>query len=109
MSDLSTWLSGISADYGVNPVVFGVLYFGAMPVFLGVAAWLAKRARMGRPVLLQAGLLLFLAIQPYLYVALFGENLPRWVYGAIVVLVALAVWSTVRTIRKKKTAPRART
>jgi hypothetical protein len=104
MSGFADWLTDISATYSVNPVLFGILYFGAMPIFVAVAAWLARRARARKPILLQAALLLFLAIQPYLYVAVFGENLPGWVYGAIVALIGLAIWSTISTIRKKQKA-----
>jgi hypothetical protein len=98
----SDWFFGLSENYGVNPWVFGVLYIGGIPVFLGVAAWMASRARGKKPVLLQASLLIFLAILPYLYVAIFGENLPLWVYGAIAAMIGFGVWSTVRKVQKQK-------
>lgn len=92
----------LSATYNVNPVVFGILYVGGIPLFLGVAAWLANRARLKKSVTVQALLLLYLAIQPYLYVAVFGENLPVWVYGAIVALIGFGIWSTWKQVQKKK-------
>ena len=92
----------LSATYNVNPVFFGILYVGGIPLFLAVAGWLANRARQKKSVTVQALLLLYLAIQPYLYVAVFGENLPSWVYGAILVLIALGVWTTWRQVEKKK-------
>ncbi|NNU16189.1 hypothetical protein HK107_07635 [Parvularcula sp. ZS-1/3] len=92
----------LSATYNVNPVIFGILYIGGIPLFLGVAGWLAARAKAKKSVTVQALLLLFLAIQPYLYVALFGENLPVWVYGVIAVMVAFGGWSTWRSVEKKK-------
>lgn len=92
----------LSATYNVNPIIFGVLYVGGIPLFLGVAAWLANRARQRKSITVQALLLLFLAIQPYLYVALFGENLPVWVYGAIVALIGFGAWSTWNQVQKKK-------
>jgi hypothetical protein len=102
MDGLSDWFFSLSENYSVNPYIFGVLYIGGIPVFLGVAAWMAKRAREKKPVLVQAGLLTFLAILPYLYVAVFGENLPVWVYGAIVAMIGFGVWSTVKKVRKQK-------
>lgn len=92
----------LSTTYNVNPIIFGVLYVGGIPLFLGVAGWLANRARQKKSITVQALLLLFLAIQPYLYVALFGENLPTWVYGAIVALVGFGIWSTWKQVQKKK-------
>ncbi|MEO1043750.1 MAG: hypothetical protein AAFX52_15825, partial [Pseudomonadota bacterium] len=92
----------LSATYNVNPVIFGILYVGGIPLFLGTGAWLANRARQKKPITVQALLLLYLAIQPYLYVALFGENLPTWVYIAIVALIGAGIWSTISSVRKKK-------
>ena len=92
----------LSATYNVNPVLFGILYVGGIPLFLAVAGWLANRARQRKSVTVQALLLLYLAIQPYLYVAVFGENLPSWVYGAILALIGLGFWTTWRQVQKKK-------
>lgn len=102
MEGLGEWFFGLSENYSVNPWIFGILYVGGIPVFFAVLAWLAKRAKDKKPVTVQALLLLYLAIQPYLYVAVFGENLPAWVYGAIGVLIALGVWSTYNSVQKKK-------
>ncbi|MCQ8184430.1 hypothetical protein [Parvularcula maris] len=102
MESLGEWFFSLSENYSVNPWIFGILYIGGIPVFLGVAAWMAKRARQKKPVLLQAGLLIFLAILPYLYVAIFGENLPVWVYAAIAAMIGFGVWSTVKKVRKQK-------
>ncbi|MEM6746900.1 MAG: hypothetical protein AAF608_05720 [Pseudomonadota bacterium] len=92
----------LSATYNVNPVIFGILYVGGIPLFVGAGAWLANRARQKKPITVQALLLLYLAIQPYLYVAIFGENLPSWVYVVIVAMIGVGVWSTVSSVRKKK-------
>jgi len=92
----------LSATYNVNPVVFGILYVGGIPLFLAAGAWLANRARQKKPIAVQAMLLLYLAVQPYLYVAIFGENLPSWVYVVILAMIGVGVWSTISSVRKKK-------
>lgn len=102
MESIGEWFFSLSENYNVNPWVFGILYVGGIPVFLGVAGWTAKRAKKKRPVLLQAGLLIFLAVLPYLYVALFGENLPLWVYAAIVIMIGFGVYSVAAKIKKQK-------
>jgi hypothetical protein len=102
MEGFQNWLVSLSADYSVDPWIFGILYIGGIPLFFLVVGWLAKRAKDGKSVALQALLLLYLAIQPYLYVALFGENLPGWVYAALGALVLLGAWQTYGTVQKRK-------
>lgn len=102
MEGLAGWFFGLSENYSVNPWVFGVLYIGGIPLFFAVLGWLAKRAKEKKAITVQALLLVYLAIQPYLYVAVFGENLPQWVYAIIVAMVAYGGWSTYSTVRKRK-------
>lgn len=102
MQALADQIAQLSARYNVDPIIFGILYVGGIPIFLAVVGWLAARARHGKSVVPQGLLLLYLAIQPYLYVAVFGENLPRWVYGVIAAMIALGAWQTTRTISKRK-------
>ncbi|MEM9809941.1 MAG: hypothetical protein AAF788_01835 [Pseudomonadota bacterium] len=101
-SNIGETVAQLSETYSVNPVIFGVLYVGGIPLFLGVLGWLANRARQKKSVTVQAMLLLYLAVQPYLYVAIFGENLPSWVYIVIVALIGYGIYSTVKTVRKRK-------
>ncbi len=85
----------LSDQYGVNPVVFGVLYFGSMPLFALSVAWWWRQARRGAPTLLPALTTGLLFIGAYLYVLVAGHNLPIWVYGfmaAMLVLGGLSTW-----------------
>ena len=102
MEAISEWFFGLSENYGVNPWIFGILYVGGIPLFLGVTAWLVKRLREKKGIAVQAILAGYLAIQPYLYVAIVGENIPLWVWAFIGVMVAFGIWSTLSTIRKRK-------
>lgn len=102
MEAISAWFFGLSENYGVNPWIFGTLYVGGIPLFLGVTAWLAVRLRKGKGIALQTVLAGFLAIQPYLYVAIVGENIPLWVWALIAVMIGVGVWSTLNTVRKRK-------
>jgi hypothetical protein len=38
---------------------------------------------------------------PFLYVLVFGRNLPWWVYGVIAILLGQGVYSLIRRLRKK--------
>lgn len=93
------WLIHISQTlsdrYGVNPAVFGVLYFGSMPLFALSVSWWWRQARRGAPTLLPAFTTGLLFIGAYLYVLVAGRNLPGWVYGfmaAMLILGGLSTW-----------------
>lgn len=102
MDGISAWFFGLSAAYGVNPWVFGILYVGGIPLFLADTAWIVRRLRRGRSIAFQALIAGYLAVQPYLYVALVGDNIPRWVWGVIGALIAIGIWSTWSKISKAK-------
>ena len=97
---LRDWFLGLGAQYGVDPLVFGAIYVGAIPLFFLSLAWLGRNVRSKKsPVLpiLAAGACF---VSAYVYLILAGENVPTWVYGFVALLVAFGAWSTVRSIRK---------
>lgn len=79
----------LSDRYGVNPVVFGALYFGSMPLFALSVAWWWRQARRGAPTLLPAFTTGLLFIGAYLYVLVAGHNLLLWVYGSMATMLVL--------------------
>jgi hypothetical protein len=103
---LSDWVSTtagtLSRQYGVNPVVFGVLYFGTMPLFALSLAWWLGRWRRGASTLVPAFTTGLLFVGAYLYVLVAGRNLPLWVYvfmGAMLLLGAGTTWRQVQARR----------
>ena len=95
------WFLGLGRDYGVDPLIFGSIYVGAIPLFTLSLAWLVRRLRARRPIvapLLASGLFF---VSAYLYLAIAGRNLPSWVYVMIAALLALGGWSAVRGVRRK--------
>ena len=93
------WFLGLGADYGVDPLVFGAIYVGAIPLFFLSLGWLGRNVRAGKsPTLpvLAAGLCF---VSAYLYLIVAGRNVPAWVYAFVAVLVAFGAWSTVRSVR----------
>lgn len=100
-SDIEGWFLGLGRRYGVNPVIFGAIYVGAIPFFSLSIAWLIRNLRRGRPVvppLLFAG---FFFVSAYLYLLVAGQNIPVWVYIFIAGMLAFGVWSTVRKVRRQ--------
>lgn len=97
---LRDWFLGLGAQYGVDPLVFGAIYVGAIPLFFLSLAWLGRAVRAKKsPVLpiLAAGACF---VSAYVYLILAGENVPAWVYGFVALLVAFGAWSTIRSIRR---------
>ena len=101
------WFFGLGAQYGVNPLVFGAIYVGAIPFFTGSVAWLVRNARAGRSVVGPALAAGFFFVSAYLYLIVVGRNVPVWVYAFVALLVAGGAWSTVRNVRAKVAAARA--
>ncbi|MFA6082527.1 MAG: hypothetical protein WC773_03915 [Patescibacteria group bacterium] len=96
-------------QYHVNPIIFIVIY-----VVTYIPCWLIvfKIVKMFKHknteslyfyILLELALLLM----PYLYVLLFGRNLPIWAYLLLFVLIIMSVNSTyrycVKLLKNKKT------
>ena len=95
------WVMGLGAQYGVNPLIFGALYVGAIPFFLLFTGVAVKRLRAGRPAVLPilgAGLCFIAA---YLYLAVVGRGIPIWVWGFLGVIVAYGAWSAIRGFRAR--------
>jgi hypothetical protein len=99
--------------YHVNPVVFLILYVVPAPLwYYTVFRTIREIARKNTSkAMLWGTICLVVTVQPYLYVLIFGRNMPWWIYIIIGVLVAQGVFTLVRRLVKKpapeKTAEKA--
>jgi hypothetical protein len=89
--------------YNVNPVVFLILYvvpgpFWYYTVFRTIRAIAKKNTR---ELMLWAMICLVLTVEPYLYVLIFGRNMPWWIYIIIGLLVAQGLFMLGRKLLKK--------
>lgn len=98
---LDGWLKATQAQYTVNPVVFLVLTTACAPFFYfsiyKLIRALAKKD--ANRILVWSSVFLCATILPYLYVLLFGRNMPWWIYLVFGVLIAQGVFSLVRKLR----------
>ena len=101
---LTTTTTTLSEHYGVNPVVFGVLYFGSMPLFALSVGWWWRSARQGRSTPLPALTTGLLFVGAYLYVLVAGRNLPLWVYFFMAAMLILGSVTTWRSFRRRSAA-----
>ncbi len=100
-SDIGGWFFGLGRRYGVDPLIFGAIYVGAIPFFSLSIAWLIRNLRSRRPLiapLMSAG---FFFVSAYLYLLIAGKNIPVWVYAFVVAMLTLGAWSTVRKVRAR--------
>ncbi|WP_022836865.1 dihydrolipoyl dehydrogenase family protein [Salisaeta longa] len=104
VQSFTQWFMGLGAQYGVDPIVFGAIYVGAIPFFSASVAWLIRNVRRGRSVaapVLSAG---FFLVSAYLYLFAVGENLPLWVYLFVLGMVGYGALATVQKVRNNTPA-----
>ncbi|RMF63040.1 MAG: hypothetical protein D6746_03350 [Bacteroidetes bacterium] len=92
---------GLGARYGVNPLIFGAIYVGAIPFFTLAVARIVQNYRRGRSIVGPALAAAFFFVSAYLYLLVAGRNIPLWVYGVLVAMIAGGVYSTLQKIRRK--------
>ncbi len=100
-ADVGIWFLGLGRRYGVDPLIFGTLYIGAIPFFSLSIAWLIRNLRRGRSIVLPLLAAGFCFVSAYLYLLVAGKNIPIWVYLFLVWMLAFGVWSTVRKVKSQ--------
>ncbi|MEM1220674.1 MAG: hypothetical protein AAGH79_17260 [Bacteroidota bacterium] len=97
------WMYSFGAQYGVDPLIFALLYFGTIPFNIFALFWLGQRLRKRRSPIAPLLLLFFSWVGTYVYLFSVGQNIPTWVY-TIVILMMLgsAVYTTKRIQRLRQ-------
>lgn len=98
---IQNWFFGLGENYGVNPLIFGAIYVGAIPFFSLSIGWLIRNYRTGKSIVLPAFLAMFFFISAYIYLIFAGKHVPFWVYGAVVAMILFGAYSTFKKIRKQ--------
>lgn len=101
---LKSWFAQIHHDYGVNPVIFAIIYFaGVVPFWLSIYKIISglknKRFNQVRTFGIILGIVI---IAPFSYVALFGHNLPFWFWIVAFLVIGYSVYSVLKKIRTAK-------
>ena len=97
--DLLAWLGSLGEEYGVDPLIYAILYVGSAPFFFGSLAWLIRRIRRRGSLLWPAISTAFFFSLPTLYVFVAGRNLPAWVYALLIGLAIVGVIDVTRRVR----------
>jgi O-antigen/teichoic acid export membrane protein len=98
---IQNWFLSLGTEYGVNPLIFGAIYVGAIPFFSFSIGWLIRNYRQGKSIVLPALSAMFFFISAYIYLIFAGKNVPWWVYGVVVLLVVIGAYSTIKKVRKQ--------
>lgn len=106
-TEIRTWFFSLGEQYGVDPLIFGAIYVGAIPLFTLSVAWLVRNVRAGKSPALPALAAGFFFVSAYLYLIVAGQNVPWWVYGFVALLVVGGGWSTYRSVKAKVAAAKA--
>ena len=95
------WFLSLGADYGINPFIFGAIYISSIPIFSLSIVWLIRNYRQGKSIVLPAMSTAISLISPYAYLIFAGENVPLWIYGAVILLIVVGGFSTLKKVRHK--------
>ncbi len=101
---VQSWLVGIQRDYGVNPVIFGIIYLiCVLPFWISIYKIITglKNRRRGQ-VMTFALILGCTILAPFVYVAFFGHNLPLWFWAVAAAVISYSVYSVLRRIKRTK-------
>ncbi len=96
-----SWFMSLGDQYGVNPIIFGLIYIGAIPFFTLSIAWLGRNYSKGFSIVMPVLSASFFFVSAYLYLIIAGENVPVWVYGVVISMLAYGGWATYRKVRKQ--------
>ncbi|MCU0239920.1 MAG: hypothetical protein MUC29_10805 [Pyrinomonadaceae bacterium] len=101
LESLKDWFLSLGTQYGVNPIIFGAIYVGAIPFFSLSIGWLIKNYRSGKSIVLPALSAMFFFVSAYIYLIFAGKNVPIWVYGIVILLIVIGAYSTIQKVRKQ--------
>lgn len=95
------WFLSLGDKYGVDPIIFGSIYVGAIPFFTLSVAWIVKNYRKGKSITIPVISTGLFFISAYIYLFIAGENIPWWVYVMLGAMIVYGAWSTYNSTKKK--------
>ena len=98
------WFLSLGEQYGVDPIIFGSIYVGAIPFFSLSVEWIIRNYRKGKSITLPVLLAGFFFVSAYIYLFIAGHNIPSWVYALLATMIIYGAISTYRSTRKKAIA-----
>lgn len=97
---LMDWVDRIADTYHINPVIFGVVYFGAMPFFMASLWWLVRCLKRRQKLIWPSLSTGFWFCSSYLYLVIAGRNVPWWAYALVGGVMLYGTYFTWRSLRR---------
>jgi len=101
LDSIYVWFMSLGENYGVNPLIFGAIYVGAIPFFTLSIGWLVRNYKKGISIVLPVLFASFFFVSAYLYLMIAGKNVPFWVYGVVIAMLLYGAWSTYKNVKSK--------
>ncbi len=101
LQTLIDWFMNLGTAYGVDPIIFGAIYVGAIPFFTLSIGWLIRNLRRKRSITFPLLSSAFFFVSAYLYLLVIGENIPVWVYVLLIIVIGWGAYSTFNKVRRK--------
>ena len=95
------WVLRLGDEYGVDPLVYAVIWVGSLPLFLLSLGWLVRSLHRRGPLMLPLISTAFFFLAPTLYVFAAGRNLPAWVYVLVIAPTIVGAVVTIRNVRAR--------
>ena len=100
---LQGWLESIRQKYSVNPYIFAFLYVAcAIPFWIALfkTIYYLKNKNMDK---LTGWIIIYMLsiITPFVYIMLFGKNIPAWFYVVLVSFILFLLWTGYSRIKKQ--------
>jgi hypothetical protein len=90
--------------YGINPIIFIAIYLICAPIFY-YSLFRTIRAiarKKGKDILVWSAIFIGANIAPFIYVLLFGKNIPWWVFVMIVLLIGEGIISLTMKVSQRR-------
>ena len=77
----------LSSYYGVDPMIFGMLYVGTIPLLWLSVSWMIRCVQKKKSLVIPIVVSVLCYTGAYIYLIFAGQNIPLWVYCVLVGMV----------------------
>jgi hypothetical protein len=103
LAQINSLMNTAKTTYGVDPIVFIIIYLLCVPIFYYsiIRTIRALARKQSTQILLWSMIFIFSTVAPFVYVIIFGHNIPWWVFVLIAILIGQAIVSLILRIKRK--------
>ena len=98
---LIEYFEQIGRYHHVNPAIYVGIHFIATPLFAAAVGWIFYNRKKKRPLTLPVCVATLLFNTSNLYLIIFGNKIPFWIYALAGVSTLIGGYITVKKIRKR--------